>query len=219
MVFAGNKKKNVDDEMDASETCKLIKFDENQRNTHAQGGTEGDSDEEEDPNGPPESFDYGQDDQDNEDRGVEHAIVDGGCSTAIYSGSEDCLSNYVRTNVSLGTAKAGATLRAIGRGDLSIIVEWKPYGGGKHTRALTLRNTLHCPSAAAHLFGVHAFTSADISVTYRKSRVDFNWTTQGQGLLMRGVKHGKLWRLQFVCINKPIDPPLCLVAKKEEEED
>ena len=48
-------------------------------------------DEDEDPNGPPESFDYGQDDQDNEDRGVEHAIVDGGCSTAIYSGSEDCL--------------------------------------------------------------------------------------------------------------------------------
>jgi hypothetical protein len=47
VVFAGNKKKNADDEMDASETCKLIKFDENQRNTHAQGGTEGDSDEEE----------------------------------------------------------------------------------------------------------------------------------------------------------------------------
>ena len=36
---------------------------------------------------------------------------------------------------------------------------------------------------------------------------------------MRGTKHGKLWRLQFVCVNKPIDPPLCLVAKKEEEEE
>lgn len=50
VVFAGSKKKNADDEMDASETCKLTKFDENQRNTHAQGGTEGDSDEEEDQN-------------------------------------------------------------------------------------------------------------------------------------------------------------------------
>ena len=47
VIFVGNKKKNTDDEMDASETCKLTKFDENQRNTHAQGGTEGDSDEEE----------------------------------------------------------------------------------------------------------------------------------------------------------------------------
>ena len=86
-------------------------------------------DDEEDPNAPPEIFDFGQDDQENEDRGVEHAIVDGGCSTAIYSGSEDCFTKYVRTNVSLGTAKAGATLRAIGRGDLEIVVEWTPYGG------------------------------------------------------------------------------------------
>lgn len=43
-----NKKKNEDDDvMEATETCKLSKYDENQRNTHAQGGTEGDSDEEE----------------------------------------------------------------------------------------------------------------------------------------------------------------------------
>ena len=37
--------------MDVSETIKLIKYDENQRNTHAQGGTEGDSDEEEEGHG------------------------------------------------------------------------------------------------------------------------------------------------------------------------
>lgn len=44
---AGKKNKADDDEkMEATETCKLSKYDENQRNTHAQGGTEGDSDEE-----------------------------------------------------------------------------------------------------------------------------------------------------------------------------
>lgn len=49
LTFAGNKKKNKDeddDKMEATETCKLTKYDEQQRNTHAQGGTEGDSDEE-----------------------------------------------------------------------------------------------------------------------------------------------------------------------------
>lgn len=39
--------KGLDADMaDASETVKLIKFEESQRNTHAQGGTEGDSEEE-----------------------------------------------------------------------------------------------------------------------------------------------------------------------------
>lgn len=50
VIFAGSKKKNSDDDMDASETCMLTKYDEQQRNTHAQGGTEGDSDEEEEQN-------------------------------------------------------------------------------------------------------------------------------------------------------------------------
>ena len=44
-------KKAKDDDMEASETVKLVKYDESQRNTHAQGGTEGDSDEEEESGG------------------------------------------------------------------------------------------------------------------------------------------------------------------------
>jgi hypothetical protein len=43
------KKKSGDEDMDEAETVKLIPFSDDQKNTHAQGGTRGrDSDEEED---------------------------------------------------------------------------------------------------------------------------------------------------------------------------
>jgi hypothetical protein len=55
LILAGTKKKTQteedDDKMECSETVKLIKYEEGQRNTHAQGGTEGDSDEEEESHG------------------------------------------------------------------------------------------------------------------------------------------------------------------------
>ena len=40
--------KKADEDMDAAETVNLVKYEESQRNTHAQGGTQGDESDEDD---------------------------------------------------------------------------------------------------------------------------------------------------------------------------